>query len=217
MSVRLIINRGDKFGKLTVIKEAEKKILPSGQPNRIILCKCDCGNKKEIRLLHLVRGRIRSCGCLPKVRVGKSQDPLCKRWRAIKYRCTPNYFEKHLYYDKGIRVCDEWLNSFDEFKKWSLSNGYKPELQIDRIDGSKGYSPDNCRWVTAIINANNRSDTIFVEYNGIKESLKLILVKQGKEFHYSAIRSRIKRGWFINDAINTPIKKGNYKTKEKNK
>ena len=61
------------------------------------------------------------------------------------------------YEDRGIRVCDEWLDR-TKFFEWAFSNGYADDLQIDRIDNDKGYSPDNCRWVTPKENQHNRRD-----------------------------------------------------------
>jgi hypothetical protein len=60
--VKLVLNNGHKFGKLTYIKDACKKELPSGQKIRVALVKCECGEVKEVLVLHLVRGRIKSCG-----------------------------------------------------------------------------------------------------------------------------------------------------------
>lgn len=205
--MKLEIKNGYKIGKLTVLKEASTLRLPSGQTNRVFVCLCDCGNEKNIRLLHLLRGRTLSCGCISKTRNGLGNTPLCKAWRSIKYRTSENYFERHLYFDKGITVCEEWVNSWESFKNWSLSNGYKEGLQIDRIDNSKGYYPENCRWVTCKINVNNRDKTIMVFYNLEKEPLCIVLDRLGKMKDYHTILRRIKRGWLHSLAIDTPIKK----------
>jgi hypothetical protein len=211
MSIKLIIQQGDKFGKLEVISEANKIILPSGQKNRAFKCKCECGNEKIIRLVHLKRGRIASCGCIKNTQNCKSATYLHKVWRAVNRRCGKDYFENHLYYKKGITVCKEWSDTFINFEKWSINNGYKKGLQIDRIDNSKGYSPNNCRWVTSKINNNNRDNTIIVEYNNEKYPISLLLEKLNKKNNYSNILRRIERGWDVKKAIDTPIRKGNYK------
>lgn len=86
-------------------------------------------------------------------------------------RCTnPNstYFPR--YGGRGITVCHEWRTR-NNFKKWALSHGYRNDLTIDRIDNNKGYSPDNCRWVTPSQNCCNRSTTHFVTAFGKRQSL----------------------------------------------
>lgn len=86
-------------------------------------------------------------------------------------RCTnPNstYFPR--YGGRGITVCHEWRTR-NNFKEWDLSHGYRNDLTIDRIDNDKGYSPDNCRWVTPSQNCCNRSTTHFVTAFGKRQSL----------------------------------------------
>lgn len=209
---RIVIVKGARYGRLLVVKEAKMRTLPSGQINRFVLCKCDCGNTKEVRLLHLVRMRIRSCGCLLRKRGGKTKDPLNRKWKGMKDRCKPAHIDSHIYFDRGIRLCDEWEDSYESFREWAVNNGYHPSLEIDRRDNDKGYSPSNCRFVTSIENANNRRNTFFITYNGEKVALALaVRGKHGGMTHYHAILGRIKRGWSHDKAIDTPIKKGNYR------
>lgn len=94
---------------------------------------------------------------------GGSLSPLYKRWSGMIGRChKPKNNKFHRYGADGITVCDEWRKSFSAFELWSSENGFDPSLQIDRIDNNKGYSPENCRWVTPIVNqANRRSSIIF--------------------------------------------------------
>lgn len=86
-------------------------------------------------------------------------------------RCTNSnstYFPR--YGGRGITVCHEWRTR-NNFKEWALSHGYRNDLTIDRIDNDKGYSPDNCRWVTPSQNCCNRSTTHFVTAFGKRQSL----------------------------------------------
>jgi len=208
---KLIIKRGRRFGKLKVIREGKTLKLPSGQTNRTMRCKCDCGSVKNIRLLHLVRGRIQSCGCIMPQH-GYAKTKLYRVWTAMKERCyRDGYIDQHRYKDRGITVCKRWLHNFISFKNWALKNGWQEGLVIDRIKNNKGYSPGNCRFVTQLINANNREDTIMVLYNGVNVSLSLLLNEKKKINHYAAIYGRIKRGWQEQKAIDTPIREGNYK------
>ena len=86
-------------------------------------------------------------------------------------RCG-HYSYRHkwaMYYeDKGIKVCDEWIN-FEAFAKWAFSNGYSDDLTIDRKDGSKGYSPENCKWSTRKEQQDNRSNSRSTRWSSYSE------------------------------------------------
>ena len=201
---RLELDLSKKYGKLQIIKEVNSKRLPCGQTNRVVLCKCDCGNEKEIRLLHLHRNRTISCGCEAKTRNGLSLHPLYKVWQSILIRTTKE--SNTVYSRKNIKCCKEW-QTFENFYKWSIENGYKKGLHIDRIDGNKNYEPLNCRYITPRENTNNRENTFFVDYNGKKEPFTKILIEQDKLKSYTTIIRRIKRGWNHQKAIDTEIRK----------
>jgi hypothetical protein len=88
---------------------------------------------------------------------GESDSRLYGIWCGIKSRC--NSLEGYIgsrYKNRGIKICKLWNDSFEEFKKWSIKNGYKQNLEIDRKDGNKGYYPNNCRWVTKQQQSYNR-------------------------------------------------------------
>lgn len=211
---KLKINLGEKKGMLTCVSEGERKVLPSGQTNRTVNCVCDCGSKVNIRLLHWTRDRIKSCGCknniLNKPKYTNQERYLVRIYKAIKERCYENYIDSHIYYHRGITVCDEWLNNPLSFVEWGIANGLKKGLQIDRIDNEKGYSPENCRVVTSKQNVNNRRVTFYVEYKGDKYAFTDLIELKGLNKHEGAIRRRIKRGWSVDKAFDTPIRKGNY-------
>lgn len=204
---RLELKNGDKFNKLTFIEYASKKELPSGQKILVAKCKCDCGNYKDVLVLHLVRNRIKSCGCLNPIH-NMSGSKLHTTWRAMCNRVKPNYQERKYYFDKGITLCSEW-ESFINFKDWALQNNYKEGLQIDRIDNSKGYSPENCRFVTQEENMANRVITKKYNYNGDNLSIAELCRKYNKD--YNLVYQRIRLGKNIKEAIETPIRifKGN--------
>ena len=205
------LKSGARLGKLTVVRELPKMTLPSGQTNRVFLCNCDCGNQTRVRLLHLIRGRTKSCGCLSGDKSGDSgKGGLYNTWRAMKNRCSQNYFNSKIYNERGIDICEEWSRSYLSFKMWAIKNGYKKGLHIDRVDNNKGYYPDNCRFTTNLINSNNRADTYYVNYRGKKEAISLLLRRLGKIQHKQAIINRIGRGWDPEKAIDVPIRKGNY-------
>lgn len=110
---------------------------------------------------------------------------LNKIFTGMKQRC---YNKKNKYYKdyggRGITICKEWLDDtvivvdghfgskgWFAFKEFSLSNGYASNLSIDRIDNNKGYSPENCRWVNAKVQSNNKRNSVIIEYKGNKKTL----------------------------------------------
>lgn len=94
-------------------------------------------------------------------------------------RCECN---KHKDYEryKDKKICNEWHKrpagqkqiGFLNFYNWAMEHGYHDDLSLDRIDNNKGYSPDNCRWVTLKEQARNMTTNVNVEYNGKTQCLK---------------------------------------------
>jgi hypothetical protein len=117
-------------------------------------CKCTCGTQKDVIGSNLIKGLTTSCGCLKREKAGThslthglSGHPLYQKYRNMKGRCSSTNKQKKNYYDKGIEVCEEWLQSPVRFIK-EMEHTYREGLQLDRIDNDKGYSKENCRWVT---------------------------------------------------------------------
>lgn len=198
---------GEKFGKLTAIK-------PIGSKNgKIWECRCDCGNTTNVSLGNLINGHIRSCGCLNKgiirnFKHGYGHERIYHEYIAMITRCKKDYKNHVNYYDRGIRVCPEWLgkHGLSNFVEWAMGNGYADNLTIDRIDNDKGYSPDNCRWTTAKVQANNRRNNIVIEYKGEKKTLKEWC--EELNLPYKTIYNRIKvLNWNITRTFEEPINK----------
>lgn len=96
----------------------------------------------------------------------KEHKNLFVLWQTMKTRCeNPERENFERYGARGISVCEEWHEA-KSFVVWALNNGYKKGLQLDRIDNNKGYSPENCRFVTAKENNRNRRNTKFLTING---------------------------------------------------
>ena len=105
---------------------------------------------------------------------------------------------------RGIFVCDEWRENCRVFYQWARENGYEQGLTLDRIDNSKGYCPENCRWVTAKVQTMNRDCTRWVTFNGVKRTLKDWgeITKLG----YKVLADRIYRyGWTVERALTEKI------------
>ena len=157
MSSKLLDIAGAKYGRLSVVQ------FVGGKKHSYWLCKCDCGAHKVVRGSHLISGNIQSCGCLSIETRTKHGDgnggefkKLYASWMSMRRRCrNKNDADYSHYGGRGIQVCDEWME-YSQFKSWALDSGYDDALEIDRIDNNKGYSPDNCHWVTRTINNRNR-------------------------------------------------------------
>lgn len=199
--------KGNKYGKLTVIRRAENA--PKGIARWE--CKCDCGNVVTVRGNNLKSGEVKSCGCLigannkERATHKMSKTRLYRTWAAIKARC---YYKSQPAYKsygaRGIKMCDEWLNSFEAFAEWALSNGYKDDLTIERIDNDKGYAPDNCKWISLGEQANNRRSNIKITYQGETRNLFQWCRKFGKDY-YSVHNRMYKLGWDFERAIFEPV------------
>jgi hypothetical protein len=210
---KVYLQPGDTFGRLTVIKELPYEIKGKCIVRKI-LCKCQCGNEKTIRLSDLRSGKTHSCGCLQKQFAaslskthGKSSSRLYHIWFDMNHRCfNEKNAEYKNYGGRGIKVCDEWRKQegFLAFEKWSLANGYNENLTIDRIDNNKGYCPENCRWATRIEQQRNRSDNTTITYKGETKCIAEWSEITGLSF--SCISWRLKNGWITEEILETPPK-----------
>lgn len=200
------IKAGQKYGRLTTIKKGALI-----KTNRRWLCKCDCGNEKEIHASCLHKGTTRSCGCLHSEEITKrnsthrlSKTATYSVWLGVKDRCLNK--KSHDYKDYGLRgilVCDSWLN-FENFYK---DMGEKPNgKSLDRIDNSKGYFKENCRWATHEQQANNKRTNAKYELKGKIKTLSEW--SKISKIPYHTLKARLNRlGWDINKAISTPVRK----------
>lgn len=154
---------GKKFNRLTVLEKLPKD---KNKPQKF-LCKCECGNIINTPTKHkLITGHSKSCGCLKREKMSDNMSKYKHRgkefkreydvWSSMKARCyNKNDRRYNGYGSRGIKVCDRWLESFDNFIE---DMGKKPfdNAQLDRIDNDGDYTPENCRWTTPFDNVMNR-------------------------------------------------------------
>lgn len=91
-------------------------------------------------------------------------------WKNMEYRC---YNENHKYYKdyggRGIQMCDEW-KTFENFYAWSIENGHKKGLTLERVDNSGNYSPSNCKWITNEEQSKNRRGVHEITIDGVTKN-----------------------------------------------
>lgn len=175
---------------------------------KVICLSCNC---EQIKTWHSVvdeKSECSFCGNGRKKRNanGHYGEKLYLRYMQILRRTENKNMDSYKYYgERNIQMCDEWKNNFQSFYDWSMKNGYKDNLTIDRIDVNKGYSPDNCRWVDLKTQANNRRNNILKTYKGKTQTLG----QWADEYNLPRyiVYNRNKYGWDIEKILNTPIKK----------
>ena len=131
--------------------------------------------------------------------------PLYTVWHSMLVRtgARPGAKEHEVrdYIQRGIRVCDEW-KTYANFEMWAMSNGWKRELRIDRIDNDGNYEPGNCRFVTASQNQRNRRCTVFVVYKGSRMPLIDAYEEAKCHLSYKLVQNRVSRlKWSVERAM----------------
>ena len=143
----------------------------------------------------------------PNYKHGQRKTRLYRIWANMKSRChNPKTSFYNSYGGKGVTVCPEWKNDFQVFHDWAISHGYSDDLSIDRIDVNGNYEPGNCRWVSTKAQAKNRSNNHIVIVDGVSKSLMEWC--EIYSINYKTVRDRLKRGWAVKLALETPVKGG---------
>lgn len=212
---------GKRYGRLTIIsleKVTDRMVKGNKHGNSYYYsCLCDCGNYCIANYSALASGNKKSCGCLVRETVGNNfkthglssrKSPEYRAYIAMRDRCYCKSSNSYIGYgDSGIKVCNRWMG-VDGYPNFLKDMGKKPtpKHSLDRIDNSKGYSPENCRWASPIEQANNKTSSLIVEYRGEKFTLPNLLRHLDISMdNYKTIYARLKRGWSVERACDEPI------------
>lgn len=143
------------------IERLYKVKYPSGQLKWVSRYECPYCKKKYNKLETTIhKSTIDHCGCKNNPIINWKYGPELKnRWHGMLTRTVNGKFKRPDSYNNGpykdVTVCDEWNKSFKAYYDWAIKNNFEPSLHMDRIDGKKGYGPDNCRFITQ--QENNRN------------------------------------------------------------
>lgn len=200
----------------TFLEERPKK---GGSKHRRGLFKCnngECRNTYECRISEVKNKKSQSCGCyakevakVTKFKHGHNCGGAAQvtntyiSWKSMIQRCTnknnPSYYR---YGAKGIEVCERWY----KFENFLEDMGKRPKnLTIERIDNTKGYYKENCKWATRTEQNNNKSDTIFIITANTKISLANLYKKSNSSIPLSKVRLRLEQGWELERALHQPL------------
>lgn len=133
-------------------------------------------------------------------RTRKPESSEYMSWKAMRMRCSnPNDKRYARYGGRGIEVCERW-QSFQNFLS-DMGPRPTPKHSIERIDNDANYTPENCRWATAVEQMNNVSRNRLVNYRGEQLTLAQVVRASGTPFNSHRVRWRLTKGWSVHDAL----------------
>lgn len=214
MSKVKLVNEGDTFGAMVVIETGRERRKSGEGWKYFTRLLCECGRVREVETGNLKKpsfnpqclscsgnagGKLKHGASMAYKDKNPEKHNCYTRWQSMKRRC---YKERDSHYarygGRGIKVCDRWLNSFENFFD---DMGLPPSknYQIDRIDNDGDYEPSNCRWVSREDNARNKSNNRMIEAFGKTQTLSAWEVEVG--IKRETIAMRLGRGWSAEDAL----------------
>jgi len=195
---------GRKFNRLTVVSYSHE----TGKNIKVWNCVCECGGTTKSRGSGLKNGTSKSCGCL-KVEKAKIPKPKThgeggtvnrtteyQTWVNIKLRCRDK--NNPIYGGRGIKVCERWLNSFEDFLA-DMGRKPSPAHSIERTENNGNYEPSNCKWATRKEQADNRRSNVILTHNGQSMNVKQWAEHTG--INERTIYSRLNRGASHSEAL----------------
>lgn len=181
-------------------------------------CRCDCGQLHSAAWYDVKVGKVKSCGCLKsevtrrrntrhggKPRKGGQHYRLYGIWQDMRRRCEDSTRKQFPDYGgRGITVCPEWQD-FGVFREWALTHGYLDTLTIDRIDVNRNYTPENCQFITLILQMRNRRTSHHLTAFGETKTIRDWVDDPRCSVTYGTLSQRIvKLHWDAERAITTP-------------
>lgn len=199
---------GQRFGKLTLLKELVPHTYPDGRQTRKVQVACECGGSRSVLLTELRKGRT-DCGCVGRTKMGDanrkhglSSHPAYFTYTGMMNRCYSKSNSDYARYGAmGIRVCAAWRNQksgLQTFIHWWEAQYREEGFTLDRMKNHLGYSPSNCRLVPATIQAANRGSSVLVKG---KPFLVAYREASGVKVHYVTALKRFKEGMPFAKAI----------------
>lgn len=189
----------EKDGSLTVNVEQGTPEFIKNAEGRVLQWKnCNCKNSgRYVRksLFKTINAKCNKCVKnsigLKNTKHGMKYSKEYSSWCAMKDRCLNKSSKDFINYGaKGITICKEWIDSFEQFYK---DMGNKPKgFSIERIDNKKGYFPENCKWADRSTQQRNKSNSLWVEWKG--EVKHIMEIAQELGISKGAAHLRYKRG-----------------------
>ncbi len=198
---------GQVFGRWTLLEVA-----PRTRHYARWWCRCTCGTRRAVPVPGLRKGTSTSCGCAVREKTsarmrthGMKGTHTFTTWCLMRYRCTrPTMTHYENYGGRGIKVCDRWLHSFENFLE---DVGERPSTKhtIDRIDSNGNYEPGNVRWATHLEQRHNRRDVVRIPCQG----RSFMLVEWARELRlpFSVLHQRLRYGWSVERAFTEPLQR----------
>lgn len=196
---------GQTFGRWLVLRliEADRGLR--------WLCRCQCGTEREVSGGHLKSGASESCGCITREVTsernrthGKSESREYEIWCGIKKRCHDKKCTRYSDYGgRGIKVCDRWLHSFENFLA-DMGPCPSKKHSIDRFPDNDGnYEPGNCRWATGLEQGRNCRRNRVMTWSGKSQCIAAWSEEIGIDA--KTIQRRLGLGWSDEEALTTSI------------
>lgn len=205
---------GTKWTALYYDEEESKK-----RQKTMWWCRCDCGTERSVSISSIKNGSSTSCGCqsaetYKATHISMEQKfpdyHIMKKTRdSMIYRCNGGDKKVKTYFERGISVCDEWLDPEHGFKNFynDMHPTYKPGLTLDRKNVNGKYCKENCRWITIVEQQFNKTTTSYINCYGHMMSLPEACRKLYNPAGIDANRlaARLNSGFGLDEALQIPV------------